>query len=418
VDAALAGCKPGTPVELTYRIRHKNGDWVWLLDRNYPTRLPDGRIAFAGIALDVSALKHAEQALEESEERFDLAMRFTKDGLYDWDLRTNEIYYSPGWKRMLGYEPEEVADELSEWERLTHEQDVKAAYAQLQDLLEGNRSRFEREIRMRHKDGHWVDVLARGNVVFDENGAGVRVVGTHVDITNRKRMETDLAALAEAKGQLLKELNHRVKNNLQMVSSLVRLKDAALGPEVDLSDIVSQIAAIRGLHEILSVAEDVRAVQLRDYLDHILSTVFSLARGRVHVRNDVGDASVASSTAVAIGLIVNEMATNAMKHGFGTEPATFSIEMITDTYTRQSVLIISNSGSPVPDEVDLDNPRTIGLRLISALASQLGARLEMQRSPNPVFTLRLPAPQKSTESEVDSLRSSERPNPGASSAGA
>jgi len=136
--------------------------------------------------------KRAEEALKESEERFALAMRFANEGLYDWNLETNQIYYSPGWKLMLGYEDEEISNDFSEWERLTNPEDVKVSWVMLNDLLEGDRDHFENEFQMRHKDGHWVDILSRANVVFDENGKGVRVLGTHVDITELRQAEEAL----------------------------------------------------------------------------------------------------------------------------------------------------------------------------------------------------------------------------------
>ena len=119
-------------------------------------------------------------------------MRFSNEGLFDWNLKTNEIYFSPGWKRLLGYEDHEIKNEFSEWERLTRPEDVDASWKMLNELLEGKRDSFEKEFQMRHRDGHWVDILSRANVVFDESGKGVRVVGTHVDITERKRWEEEL----------------------------------------------------------------------------------------------------------------------------------------------------------------------------------------------------------------------------------
>ena len=119
-------------------------------------------------------------------------MRFVKDGLYDWDLITNQIYFSPGWKKILGYEENEINNEFSEWERLTNFQDVKSTLEMLNEVLEGKRDQFYKEIRMQHKNGHWVDILSRAKVIFDEKGKGVRFVGTHVDITQLKQMERAL----------------------------------------------------------------------------------------------------------------------------------------------------------------------------------------------------------------------------------
>ncbi|GJQ61982.1 MAG: hypothetical protein SCALA702_10350 [Melioribacteraceae bacterium] len=138
-------------------------------------------------------VKEATRKLRESEERFNLAMNATNDGLFDWDLKKNTIIYSPRWKSMLGYEDYEVKNEFSEWERLTEKKDVEESWRRLKDHIEGKTDRFEMEFKMRHKDGHWVDVLARANALKDKKGEAVRVVGTHVDISRQKIIEKELA---------------------------------------------------------------------------------------------------------------------------------------------------------------------------------------------------------------------------------
>jgi PAS domain S-box-containing protein len=134
-----------------------------------------------------------EQKLLASENRFDLAMQFTNDGLWDWNLETNEIWFSPAWKSMLGYKPDELENDSSVWERLTHPDDVKTSWNMLREVIDRKRPRFELEFKMQHKKGNWVDILSRSNVVFAEEGKAVRVVGTHVDISERKKAEEELS---------------------------------------------------------------------------------------------------------------------------------------------------------------------------------------------------------------------------------
>ncbi|MBE9032505.1 EAL domain-containing protein [filamentous cyanobacterium LEGE 11480] len=159
------------------------------------SRLPmyddNGRlIGILGIGHNVTARRESEEKLQKSEERFSLAMRGANDGLWDWNLETNEVYYSPRWKHMLGYANDELTDDLSTWQNLVHPDDQAAVLKLVQDYLVGKVHAFDVEMRMQHKAGHTVFVLSRAFLVHrDSDGKAVRLVGTHVDITARKQAE-------------------------------------------------------------------------------------------------------------------------------------------------------------------------------------------------------------------------------------
>ncbi|WP_372751425.1 PAS domain S-box protein [Labilibaculum sp.] len=136
--------------------------------------------------------KRTEEALRNSEERFKLAMEASNDGLYDWNLDSQKIYYSPGWKKMLGYEEHELKNEVSIWEDLTDPEDVSKTWGLLNDLMTRKKNRFVLEFKMRHKQGHWVDVLSRGEAFYDDAGKAIRIIGTHSDISERKLAELTL----------------------------------------------------------------------------------------------------------------------------------------------------------------------------------------------------------------------------------
>ncbi len=138
------------------------------------------------------------EKLKQSEERFSLAMRGANDGLWDWNLDTNEVYYSPRWKGMLGYKKDELGNTLDTWSSLVHSDEKKYVLQKVDDYLTGKNDAFEVEMRMKHKDGHYVDVLSRAFSVSKKSGGkATRLVGTHVDITQRKKAESFSCRTAE-----------------------------------------------------------------------------------------------------------------------------------------------------------------------------------------------------------------------------
>lgn len=128
------------------------------------------------------------RALERAE-RLELVLQATNEGHWDWDLTTDEVYFSPRWKEMLGYHDDEIPNALEEWKRRVHPDDLAAAELSLRLYLEGYRPTYEIEHRLRHKNGSWRWICTRGTAVRDDTGRARRIVGAHLDITDRKRAE-------------------------------------------------------------------------------------------------------------------------------------------------------------------------------------------------------------------------------------
>jgi diguanylate cyclase (GGDEF)-like protein/PAS domain S-box-containing protein len=153
----------------------------------------DGQIeAVTGVSRDITKRRLSEQALRESEERLALAIKGSNDGLWDWNLKSNEIYYSPRWKEMLGYEEHEISSEPAEWFSRIHPQDGVRVQSELDSHLKEPMAYFESEYRVLHKDGTYRWMLARGTSIRDGEGAASRVAGSQSDITVRKAAEEQL----------------------------------------------------------------------------------------------------------------------------------------------------------------------------------------------------------------------------------
>ncbi|HRE58199.1 MAG TPA: response regulator, partial [Candidatus Kapabacteria bacterium] len=124
--------------------------------------------------------------INEIKERFELALRASNNGVWDWDLRTNTIFYSPRWKEMLGYNNDEISNQLETFNVLIHPDDKEFVWSQINGYLTGTLPEYQSEFRMKHKSGHYVWILSKGGAVFDENGKPYRMTGSHADITTQK----------------------------------------------------------------------------------------------------------------------------------------------------------------------------------------------------------------------------------------
>ena len=133
--------------------------------------------------------RRAEEEMRRSRERFELAVRGSQDGLWDWDLQTNEVFFSARWKGILGYEDDEIPNELNEWEKRLHPDERERVLAANFAHITGDTSHYEYEYRLRHKDGSYRWILARGVALRDKSGKAYRMAGSHVDITAWKELE-------------------------------------------------------------------------------------------------------------------------------------------------------------------------------------------------------------------------------------
>ncbi len=280
-----------------FRLRHKNGHYVDVLSRGCPVRRPAGGpvVRIVGTHLDLTERKRAEAALRESEERLSLAFAGAQEGVWDWNLETGAVVYSPRWKQMLGYSDEEVEPHISAWERLLHPDDRARAQEVIERVARGERT-YEGEFRLRHKQGHYLHVLSRGFPVRREPGGPVvRIVGTHFDLTERKQAEEALRRAHE-------ELEMRVR---ERTAELARA-NASLREEMG-----EREAAERARRELLArlvfAQEDERRRIAREMHDQFGEQLTALGRGIGVLKDACGDRADLGGQVAALEAVAQQL---------------------------------------------------------------------------------------------------------------
>lgn len=221
----------------------KDGTRVWIAWANKPILDEHGQcVEILCVGNDITERKRAEEALKESESRWQFALEGARDGVWDWNVQTNKLYFSKRWKEMLGFEEDEIKDSLEEWEKRVHPDDLASCYVELNRHLKGETPFYQDEYRMFCKDGTCKWILDRGKVIqWTAEGVPVRFLGTHTDISDRKQAEAEREKLEgqllqsqkmEAVGQLAGGVAHDFNNLLQIILGNVDMIIKELGQDL------------------------------------------------------------------------------------------------------------------------------------------------------------------------------------------
>jgi len=390
-EAFRALLKQNSGFDLEYRIQRKDGKWIWVRDRAVAVSKEDGVLYAYGVFTDITERKLAEEALRESEEKYRFLVNssgypitvFSADGILE--------LINPEGADNLGGVPEDFVGK-SMYELFPE----KAEF-----LMERHRRILESETVMEFED---VFELAAGRQWFwskmqpirtsDGSTRAVQIV-SH-DITERRKAQEQVEESLKEKELLLKEIQHRVKNNLQLISSLFDLESRSTYDDRMinlLKESRNRVRSIALIHEELYEARDLTSIDFAEYVKGLAMHLFhsyGLGKTDIALKLDVDDIRLSVGVAIPCALIVNELVSNSLKHAFPSD-SQGEIHIGLSLDDGNFSLTVGDNGIGLPEGLDLRNTTSLGLRLVRTLANQLKGTVELDRDAGTKLTITFPS---------------------------
>jgi len=353
-------------------------------------------------------LEKAYNSLKESERGFAEAQKIAHIGSWDWNIVTNESYWSDETYRILGYNPQGFKPNYNAFLRYVHPDDRKYVDKAVKQALNGKP--FNIDFRIISADGIERIVNEQGKVVFDEERNPVRMKGTVQDITERKRAEEALAKLEKIR---IKEIHHRIKNNLQVISSLLSLQAEKFSDTKILEafkESQNRVASMALIHEELYKGNRIDTLDFSDYLRKLAADLFSsynLRNDKIRLKIELEQVYLDMDTAIPLGIIVNEVVSNSLKHAFSNgregeigitlkKAENFTVNKESsgvengckEDNSLQYILRVTDNGKGIPEEIDFQTADSLGFQLINILVEQIDGCIELRKDQGTDFTIR------------------------------
>jgi PAS domain S-box-containing protein len=378
----------GSVRDLEYRLVRKDGTkFIGELHASLIKDVNGEPKAFIAISRDITERKRAEQEMSESEKKFRSVVENASDAIYIITSRGFQ-YVNSAFEQLTGYTSNEVLEENFDFWGIIHPDDVKMIRDRENARKRGEKVPSRYEFRILAKDGS--QKIVEPATVQIGNKGEFKVMGILRDVTERKCAEEKIKASLLEKDVLLREINHRVKNNMQIISSLLRLQSRTIR-EPHLVEMFKEsqnrIRSMALIHEKLYQTEDFASINFAQYIRSLLVHLFHTYKVNpniVRMRTDVEDVFLDISKAIPCGLIINELVSNSLKHAFPSNRKG-EIAVRLSSNLRKTKILISDSGVGLPKDIDLREPETLGLQLVSDLVKQVDGKIRLERSEGTTF---------------------------------
>lgn len=359
--------------------------------------------------------KLAEETLRESEKRYRLLADNVQDVIWTRDMDLRLTYVSPSILEQQGYTIKEAkAKTLEEtWspDSLKHVGEVLAEELEIENQEEKDLTRSRTlEVEVKCKDGSTIWTEAQMTFLRDQDGNPTGIIGVTRDITERRQAEDQIKASLKEKKILLQEIHHRVKNNMQVISSLLRLQASSIGDERVTDALIEcqgRVQAMAFVHETIYGSNTLAVIDFKTYISRLASKMiqsYVTDKDRVKVKVNTEDIKLGIEQATPLGLIVNELVSNSLKHAFPQDrtsqtklweppgsakrlPMIISIDL-RSINENELELKVSDNGVGVPEGLDWRNTDSLGLQLVIILADQLDGTVSLDRRKGTHFTVR------------------------------
>ncbi|MFH1323146.1 MAG: histidine kinase dimerization/phosphoacceptor domain -containing protein [Methanobacteriota archaeon] len=336
--------------------------------------------------------KRADEALRESERKYHALAELSPVGIFRTDAEGDCTYINERWQMIAGITLEEALGKG--WVQSLHPDDRNRISAKWQQAAR-ERRQFRSEYRFRHPNGTTTWVLGQATIERTESKEIAGYIGTITDITERKHAEEQLKESLKEKEILLREIHHRVKNNMQVISSLLMLQEELSEDEKViemLKDSQNRITSMALIHEKLYRSENLSKIDLKEYIDDLVSGLFQsygISEDKVALNINAENVLLEIDSAIPCGLIINELVSNSLKHAFPEDEIGEINIFIRSTDEDMFEFLIGDNGVGIPKDLDFRKTESLGLRIVNILVeNQLHGEITLNRAKGTEFKIK------------------------------